>query len=180
MRGTWGSSGDGGGTQEEVPLKTVEGGEKMDGHSRGSGIQKGARSGWWGPCGSCLLGDTEERRRTALERPSHERRKVTLCGMGVRQDGREIWGASESFWISGQSVCIPITKIWLFSALPNVPNGPFPGHLPKAPLSRRWADTYRPQGRASPATGAQKPRASRMLVRLPCRGAELGAKVGVR
>lgn len=32
-----------GGTQEGVPLKTVEEGEKMDSHSRGSGGQMGAR-----------------------------------------------------------------------------------------------------------------------------------------
>lgn len=169
-----------GGTQEEVPLKTVEG-ERRWTATVGLGKSDGGpgRDGR-GPCESCLLGDTGERRQTALERPPHERQKVTLGGMGVRQDGQEIWGASESFWISGRSVCVPMTTIWLFSALPNVPNGPFPGRLPKAPLSRWWADTYRPQGRVSPATGAQKPRASRMLVRLSCRGAELGAKAGVR
>lgn len=127
-----------------------------------------------------MLGDTEERRQTALEHPPHERQNVTLGGMGVRQDGQAIWVASKSFWISGQSVWVPITTIWLFSAPSNVPNGPFPGRLPKDPLCHWWADTYRPQGRASPVTGAQKPWASRMLVGLLCKGAALGAKAGVR
>lgn len=134
----------------------------------------------WGPWGSCLLGDTEGRRQMALEHPPHERQNVNTGGVGIRQDGQTIWGASKSFWISGQSVWVPITTIWLFSALSNGANGPFPGRLPKDPLCRWWADTYRPQGRASPVTGAQKPQASRMLVGLSCRGTALGAKAGVR
>lgn len=127
-----------------------------------------------------MLGDTEERQQTALEHPPHKRQNVTLGGVGIQQDGQAIWGASKSFWISGQSVWVPIMTIWLFSALSNSPNGPLPGRLPRDPLCRWWADTHRPLGHASPVTGAQKPRASRMLVRLPCRGAALRAEVGVR
>ena len=73
-----------------------------------------------------------------------------------------------------------IKTIWLFGLLSNGPNGPLPGRLPGDPLCLGWAGTDRPLGRASPVTGAQKLRASRLLVGLPCRGAALGAEVGVR
>ena len=79
-------------------------------------------------------------------------------------------------------ICLdsPIGTIWLFELASNGPNGPLPGRWPKGPLCRGRAGADRPQGRASPVAGAQKLRASRLLVRLLCRGAALGAEVGVR
>lgn len=77
-------------------------------------------------------------------------------------------------------IWVPVTTIWLFGFLSNGPNGPVPGRLPKGPLCLERTGTDRPQGRASPVARAQKPRASRMLVGLSCRGAALGAEAGVR
>lgn len=45
-----------GGTQEEVPLKTFEGGEKMGGHSRAREVRWGPGSGWLGTLRELLAG----------------------------------------------------------------------------------------------------------------------------
>lgn len=63
-------------------------------------------------------------------RPSPRGEEVTLGGEGVRPNGQAIWGASKSFWISDQSLGFPIRTIWSLGSS-NVPNGPFPGHLPR-------------------------------------------------
>lgn len=97
-----------GGAQEGVPLKTLGGGlGRLDGKP-----QAGAREVGWEP--GRVVGDPRRaahwRHRGASadapRAPTPARQRLTLGGMGVRLNGQAIWGASKSFWISGQSVWV--------------------------------------------------------------------------
>lgn len=72
-----------------------------------------------------------------------EARRVTLGGVGVRPNGQAIWGASKSFWISGQSLGFPIRTIWLFGFL-QCSEWPVPRAPAEAPLCRGQAGTTAP------------------------------------
>lgn len=94
-------------------------------------------------CGELLLATQRVRRQTPPEHPPR-RGKLTLGGVGTRLNGQAIWGASKSFWISGQCLGSPIMTIWLFGLLSNVPNGPFAGRLPRDPQCQGRAGTTAP------------------------------------
>lgn len=77
-------------------------------------------------------------------------------------------------------ICLgsPISTIWLFGFLSNVPNSPFPRHFPRDPLCQGQAGMDRPRGHASPVARAPKLWASRLLVGSPAGGLSWGQKWG--
>lgn len=149
----------------------------MDSHSYGRGRSAGSRVSVAGDRRRAAYGATQ-RGVGRCPRSAHPgEANVTLGGVGVRQTGQQ-FGAPLSLFGSLANLGSPIRTIWLFVLLPNVPNGPFPGHVPRDPLCRGRAGVDRPRGHASPAAGAPKPRASRLLAGLPAGGLRWGQEWG--
>lgn len=98
--------------------------------------------------------------------------------MGIQKNGQVIWGASKSFRSHANPFVFSNPDNFTFWVSVQCSEWPILQVLAKRPSVQVWADMYRPQEHASPVARAQKPQASKLLVRPHAGGLHWGQKWG--